>query len=297
MKKRYLALSLVLCLAYGGACAQVAVTDMVGRDVALAAPAARVVALSAAECEILCAIGAGETLVARGAYCDWPQEVSALPSVASGRDTNLEQILALRPDLVLTSDMDLPREQLERLAALGVPVAITDAHTIEGVYEAIRLCAALTGREEEAEALCAQMRETFATVKEQAAQIAPQTVYFEVSALEWGLWTAGSGTFLQELAALCGLENIFADVSGWAEVSQEQVISRNPDLIVSVTMYGGDAQSAKAEILARPGWRQIEAVESGRVLCAAQDAFARPGPRLTEAAQTLLAFLAESAAR
>lgn len=297
MKKNIFALCLVFCLLLGCAHAEIAAVDMTGRELALSAPASRVVALSAAECEILCAIGAGDALVARGDYCDWPEEILPLPAVSSGRDTNIEQILALRPDLTLTSDMDQPREQLERLAALGVPVAITDAHTIEGVYEAVALCGALTGREEAAEALCVSMRDRFSAVAARAAELPPRTVYFEVSALEWGLWTAGGDTFLDELATLCGLENVFADVSGWAEVSQEQVIARKPDLIVSVTMYGGDAESARAEILARPGWQGIPAVRDARVLCAGQDAFARPGPRLADAAELLLAFLVEDEAR
>ena len=56
-----------------------------------------------------------------------------------------------------------------------------------------------------------------------------KTVYFEVSPLQWGLWTAGKGTFMDELATMCGLTNAFADVEGWAEISEEQVLERNPD--------------------------------------------------------------------
>ena len=53
----------------------ITVVDMMGREVKLEAPATRVVALAAADCEILYALGAGDTLIGRGAYCDYPEQV------------------------------------------------------------------------------------------------------------------------------------------------------------------------------------------------------------------------------
>ncbi len=111
-----------------------------------------------------------------------------------------------------------------------------------------------------------------------------------MSPLEYGLWTAGKGTFMNELAEMLGLENIFADVDGWAEISQEQVIARNPDLIVTVTMYFGDGPTPAEEISARAGWADVSAVKNGRILTADSNAMTRPGPRLTEAAQDLCDF-------
>lgn len=70
-------------------------------------------------------------------------------------------------------------------------------------------------------------------------------MYFEVSPLEWGLWTAGKNTFMDELATLCGVTNAFADVDGWAEISEEQVLDRNPDFIVTNTMYYGRRPHAR----------------------------------------------------
>ena len=81
----------------------------------------------------------------------------------------------------------------------------------------------LTGRQSQAQALMAQMQEQFQRIAAQA-QDTGKTVYFEVSPLEWGLWTAGKGTFMDELAALCGLTNAFSDVEGWAQISEEQVL-------------------------------------------------------------------------
>ena len=135
------------------------------------------------------------------------------------------------------------------------------------------------------------MKSTFEAVKARVpAGEAPKTVYFEVCPLEYGLWTAGKGTFMNELAEMLGLTNIFADVDGWAEISQEQVIARNPDLIVTVTMYYGDGPKPDEEIAARAGWVDISAVKNGKILVADSNAMTRPGPRLTEAAQALCDF-------
>ena len=70
----------------------VTLTDMTGREITLDAPAERVVALTAADCEILYALGAGDLLVGRGEYCDYPAEVLDVPSVQSGYETNIEPV-------------------------------------------------------------------------------------------------------------------------------------------------------------------------------------------------------------
>jgi len=115
-----------------------------------------------------------------------------------------------------------------------------------------------------------------------------KTIYFEVSPLQWGLWTAGSGTFMDELATMCGVTNAFADISGWQSVSEEQVIERNPDYIVSIAGMG---DTAVEEIMGRDGWGDIGAVKNGRVYNADSNAISRPGPRLKDAAIELYHFL------
>ena len=91
--------------------APLTLTDMAGRGVTLAAPARRIAALTAADVEILYAIGAGDTLCGRGEYCDYPAETLDVPTVQSGAETNVEQILALAPDAVVMSMMDQTKEQ------------------------------------------------------------------------------------------------------------------------------------------------------------------------------------------
>lgn len=287
-----LLLCLALCLCALPVLAEdgMTVTDMKGREITLDAPAARIVALSPSDCEILYALGAEDTLVGRGQYCDYPEAVLEIPAVNSGAETNLEQILALNPQVVVMTAMAQTTEQVEALEKAGVKVVVSDAQDIAGTYEAIALLGKLVGKEAEADALITQMKDAFAAIAEKAENTG-KTVYFEVSPLEYGLWTAGKNTFMDELATICGLENAFADVEGWQGVSQEQVLARDPDYIVTISMYFGEGPTPVEEILGRKGWEGLKAVKNQQVFNADSNAMSRPAPRLVDAAQALFDFV------
>lgn len=269
----------------------ITVTDMTGRVITLDEPATRIVALTASDCEILYAIGAGDTLVGRGEYCDYPAEVLDVPAIASGDDTNLEEIIALQPQVLLMSAMAQTDEQVAALEEAGIKVVVSDADDIAGTYESIRLIGAISGKAETAEALVESMESTFNAIRQHPTDDVMQTVFFEVSPLEYGLWAAGSGTFMNEIAEMMGLTNIFADVEGWGAVSEEQVLERDPDYIVTITMYFGEGPTPEEEILARPGWENVTAVKNEAILNLRNNELSRPAPRLAEGAQMLYDFV------
>ena len=245
MTKRTLSLLLSLLLVLAPMLAMgeapVLVTDMMGRDIRLNQPATKVVALMPGDCEVLYAIGAGDTLIGRGEWCNYPEEV------------------------------------------LNV---VSDAQNIQDVYISIDLLGKLTGHEEEAAKLIEGMQTDFAALRDLTKDKPEATVYFESSELQYGLWPAVSGTFMQEVGELLGLTNIFGDLTAWAEVSEEEVIKRNPDYIVSTNLFATDGRAANEEIMARPGWNAITAVKEGHVY-ALGDTITRPAPRLVDAARAL----------
>lgn len=269
----------------------VTVTDMHGREITLTEPATRIVAMQPSDCEILCAIGCEDALVGIGQNCDYPAPILGLPVVQSGAETNIEEILALNPQVVLMNDMGQSEEQVRQLEQNGVKVVVSRAADIEGVYYAIRMIGHLMGKDENAEAVVADMQATFEDIRSKSASEG-KTVYFEVSPLQWGLWTTGKGTFMDELAAVCGLENAFSDMEGWQAVSEEQVIARNPDYIVSIAGMG---DTAVEEILGRAGWQDMNAVKNAQVFNAESNAISRPGPRLKDAAIELYNFINSAA--
>ena len=289
---------------------EIVVKDMIGREIRLAGPATRVVALMAADVETLYAIGAGDRLVGRGEYCNYPPEVLDVEAVQSGNETNVEQIIALQPQLLMMTKVAQNEDQISQFEEAGIQVFVTDAQDIEGTYLAIGLTGQLVGKEAEAEAVVAGMRETFAELSSKASAAAgadagsgdgsadgadagQKTIYFEVSPLEYGLWAAGDGTFMNEVAEMLGMRNIFGDVSSWVEVSEEQVLERNPDYILTVGMYFGDGPTPIESILSRPGWESITAIQNKAILNLTADELSRPGPRLALGAQMLYDFVFE----
>ena len=293
MSKKIVSLFLVMLMLIGMAApvmaedTSVTITDMLGREIVLTEPVTRVVALTPADCEILCAIGCEDLLVGRGKYCDYPESILELPELATGDNLNVEEILALEPQVVLMSDMNQTDEQVQLLEQNGVKVVVSQTTGIEGVYSAIDMISALTGKEAEGQAVIDRMKATFEYIAG-LCEKSEKTIYFEVMPLEWGLWTAGDQTFMHELAHICGMENAFADIVDWAAISEEQVIERDPDYIVLVTGMG---ETAVDEVLGREGWGDMKAIQAAAVYNADSYAMTRPGPRLMEAAVGLYEFL------
>ncbi len=280
------------------AAAGITIEDMTGRSITLAEPATRVVALTPSDCEILFAIGAGDTLVGRGEFCDYPAEVLEVPAVQSGNETNIEQIIALQPQLLVMNTMAQTEEQVAQLEAAGIQVVVNDAKNIAGVYQSIELLGALMGKTDSAAQVVEGMKGTVAEVSAAVAELEPaeKSIYFEVSPLEYGLWTAGQGTFMHEAAELLELVNTFEDVTGWGEVSEEQVLERDPDFIVTVAMYFGEGLTPLEEIKARPGWENVSAIRNDALLNLANNELSRPGPRLADGVKMLYDFVYGAAA-
>ena len=268
----------------------VTLTDMTGREITLDEPATRIVALTPSDCEILYAIGAGDLLVGRGKYCDYPAEVLDIPAVESGSDANIEQIVELQPQVLIMSTMSQTDEQVQQLEAAGIHVVVSDAQDIDGVYTAINMIGELVGKQDEAASVMESMQKTFDEIKANAGD-GTKTIYFEVSPLEYGLWTAGTGTFMDEIANMMGLKNCFSDVEGWAGISEEQVLERNPDYILTISMYYGEGPTPEEEIASRAGWENVTAVKNGKILNLQNNELSRPAPRLAEGAKALYDFV------
>ena len=301
MKTRKL-VSLFLCAALLCACVpalgegELTVTDMTGREVTLAGPAESVVVLMPSDCEILFEIGAGDKVIGRGSYCDYPEAaVADIPVVKSGYELNVEEIVALQPQAVIVTKMGHTEEQVAQLENAGLTVIVTDAQTIADTYDCIMLLGKVTGTEDEAAAVVQNMKDRLEAVAAKATD-AGLTVYFESTPLEygWGLYSAGKGSFMDEIGALCGLKNIFGDVTdgdGWPVVNEEDVIAANPDIIITIDSNGmGDANAAEI-IMAREAWQGMDAVQNGHIYVVDGNAFSRPGPRLATAAEALMELI------
>ena len=290
--KKLVSLFLVLLVAFSVAVSLaegsgITVTDMFGREITLPEPATRIVVIQPSDCEILCAIGCESAIVGRGQYVDYPASVLEIPVVQSGAETNVEEILALQPQVVLMNSMSQSEEQVRQLEENGVKVVVSTTSNIESVYTAITLIGKLMGKDAEAEAVIADMQATFDDIRAKVSGESKK-VYFEISPPPY-LYTAGSSSYMNELAEICGITNIFGDQEdAWLMISEEQVIERNPDYIVLITGMGS---AGVEEILSREGWGDISAIRNQMVFNDDDSCMARPSPRLKDAAIELFNFV------
>lgn len=285
---------LILLLGISGLAAQdhqgfpLTMQDRAGRTLTLPAPPRRIVSLSPAVTEILFAVGAGDRVVGVTEYCNYPPETAGITKVGgfSGITVNLEQIAALRPDLVILSAF-MHERLFPLLGRLSIPNFAVEPRSFEEVYRTIETLGLLTGRGEAARNVTAEMRAKIARAEERRGNRERPGVFWELS--DEPLMTAGGGTFISEAIHLGGGRNIFADLSiEWPTVSIEQVLLRQPAWIIT----GDDHGSINPTQLARrPGWQGISAVREGRVATVSADALYRYGPRLADAVLEISAIL------
>ena len=234
-----------------------------------------ILSLSPTATEILFAVGAGGQVVAVDDQSTYPAD--APMSALSGFTPNVEAIAGYDPDLVVIS-YD-PGDLVVGLEALGIDVLMQGAaNVIDDTYAQITELGALTGHVDGAEAL----NESIAEGLEELAEGQPgagMTYFHEVDAT---LYSATSTTFLGQLYALLGLENIAdpADEDGWGypQLSPEYVIDTDPDLIFLADAEWGESAETVA---ARPGWDTMSAVRAGNVFPLDETA-GRWGPRIVD---------------
>jgi iron complex transport system substrate-binding protein len=262
----------------------VSITDDWGRTVALAAPARRIVSLSPASTEILFALGAGQRLVGRTRYCDWPPEARAVPDVGNGLEPNVEAVAARHPDLVVLYASAANRAAAQGLTALHIPVAVLRLDVAADVARAAHRLGVLTGSADAADSLLAAFGAALDAVKAAVTARPARRPRLYVDVWANPPMTVGRGSYLSEVLQAAGAVNSFGDLgASAAPVSLEAIVARDPD---AVLVLAPDTARAP-DLAARPGWDAVRAVREGRVLVVDASLYGRPGPRMPLAAADL----------
>ncbi|MEE9188737.1 MAG: cobalamin-binding protein [Anaerolineales bacterium] len=267
---------------------QITVIDGSDREVTLAEPAQKIVSLAPSNTEILFAIGAGEQVIGRDEFSDYPSQAADLPSVGGGfGDYNLEAIVDLEPDLVLAAEINTP-EQVKALEDLGLTVfLLSNPISLDEMFENLLTVAELTAHIPEAEDLVDTLRSRVSKVESVIESVENQpTVFYELDATDPSApWTAGSGTFIDTLITMAGGENIASDMEGqYLQFSIEELLIRDPQVIIlGDAAYGITPES----LLDRTGWSNISAVVNDRIYTFDDNLVSRPGPRLVDGLEQL----------
>jgi len=269
----------------GGSTTLSAVDDR-GDTVRLAAPATRIVSLIPATTELLFALGLGDRVVGRTAWCDFPAAASQVPNLGDGLQPNLEAVVAARPDLVVLYNSVQNVAAADRLRAQQIPTLLVNTDHLADVPRLARLLAPLGGRPAAGDSLA----EAFTRALDRATVPMPAHPP-QVLVMAWDQppIAIGAGSFLSELVTRAGAQNVFRDLpAASAPVSLEAIASRPIDVVLVV----GDSMPAFA---ARAEWQAVAAVRERRFVYVPAALFSRPSPRSPFALQTLVAAMAGGA--
>jgi iron complex transport system substrate-binding protein len=272
-----------VALAVAGPAAAFTTRDMLGRDVTLSAPPARIVSLVPSVTEIVYALSAEDTLVGVTDFCDFPSPARRKPRVGGMVSPSLEAIVALRPDLVIATTEGTREDAITQLTRLRVPVYLVAAHRIADVTALIGRIGGLTGRTAVAESLVARLERRIDGVKKAVAALGrPRVLYV--------LWpepliVPGRNTIVTEMIQLAGGQSLTADdADSWPRYSLEAAVAKRPEVILLANHGAGTGA------IAADTWRRLTdlpAVRAGRLRPVNGDLMHRYGPRVVDGLEQL----------
>ncbi len=254
-------------------------TDDTGAVVEVPVKVERIVSLAPSETEVVCVLGQGDRLVGRTDYCNFPAEVRDIPSVGGPKTLSIEAIVGLRPDLVLATTIT-DTTIVEGLRAVGVPVLVFRLESLDDVYANIACVGDILGCSDTAELVVSGMRLREESVRANTCHASPVRVMYVL----WDdpLIVAGNNTLQNDLITAAGGINIAADAEGYVIISDETVVSGQPDVIIVSETHAAGTVPIKERLLEKPTLSDIPAVKTGRIYTIDGDLANRPGPRMIE---------------
>ena len=279
MRRLFLAFCLIAACAQADA-ARV-LQDEFGRTVTVPDHPHRLICLMPSVVDDVYALGAAKEIVAVSDYSKYPPEARSKPTIGPPLDPSLEMIVALHPDLVLSSGDMGGAENIRRIQQMGIPVFMIDPRGVEGIYKSLDTLGRVLNRANAAAQLIASLRQREMAVSERVRGKRPVPVLMPV----WydPIVTIGSHAYITQLIALAGGRSVTSDIpEEWPQVSLEAILVRAPEALLLVR---GSKMSIDA-IRNRPGWSQIPAVRNNRVYYVS-DAIEYPSPAAFDALEEM----------
>lgn len=255
------------------------IVDSTETTITLAEKPERIVSMAPSTTEILYFLGLEDQIVGRTKYCTFPETIADVQEIGGTSNPNVEAIIDLNPDLVVGAT-HVSEEIINKLREVGITVAfLNESDDFEGTYSAIEKLGILTGTEDKAAEVIADMKQKVEDITAQVSalnkEIKPR-VYYSTGFGE-GDYGAGGDTFIGEIITLAGGENIMQDIEGWS-ISKEQIAQGNPEIIIGPTGIDIDTEMAKTDF-----YKDLEAVKAGNVYEIDGDMISRQGPRVADA--------------
>ena len=260
-------------------------TDAYGNEVTIEEEPQTIVTVSPALTEIVYALGGEDKLIGRSDYDDYPEAVFDVQSVGAIDMPDTELIVSLDPDVVLASSI-FSEEAYNALTDAGITVVIIkDETSLDALTTYVETVADVIGLHDEGEALAMELSDDIAAIADEASEtIAGDgiTVYYCMGYGEYGDYTAGGDTYINDIIEVAGCENAAGDIEGWS-ISTEELLELDPYIIL-VPSWGYDA------FLETEPYTELTAVQEGRVLSVDPNLFERIGPRNVDAVRTVFEY-------
>ncbi|MGB9464856.1 MAG: cobalamin-binding protein [Candidatus Acidiferrum sp.] len=258
--------------------------DEAGRTVRVPQPVQRIVSLAPSLTETIYALGVQDRLVGDTDFCDYPPDAQKKTKVGGAINPSLEQIVALRPDLVLVTKSLNLIETVHALDTLGISSYGTDPHTVKDIISSTQRLAEVLGVPEAGATLGADLEHHLAELQQRLSGLPARRVLFVV----WSdpLISAGKKTFIADALRLAGATSIVDSAQDWPHVSLEEVVRLQPDFLVFAESHSDGGQNQFDVVAERPGWRGLDAVRNRR-FAVISDAVNRPAPRIVSAIEDL----------
>jgi len=261
------------------------VTDDLDREVTIPRQPERIISMAPANTEILFVLGLGEKVVGITTVCDYPPQAQGKERIGDYDNPNLEKIIGLEPDLILASHGN-PTELINQLEELSYTLVYLDPKDINHIISSITTVGKITGSVKESARLTEEMGKRIEAVISETSSLIennrPRVLY-----VVWykPLWTAGSGTFIDELIQKAGGINIAGDIAGWPQMNLETVIEKNPQVII--VGYSEDQPELIQVVRNESILDQTGAFKNNQIYTIDTDIVSRTGPRIVDALEEM----------
>lgn len=267
----------------------ITLVDDLGLEVTLFKKPERIISTAPNNTEIIFALGLESKLVGRSEFCNYPPGVETIESIGKMSPLNLEKIVSLEPDLILTFG-GLQARSIPGLKELGFKVLVMEAESLKEMLHNIELIATACGIPEKGKELISNLQERIDFITSSSLEIAEfqRPKVFTGSSYET-VWSPGKGTLFNDLIVLAGGYNIIGNQQGWIPINPELVAQAEPDIIIitSGIMNPDKVHNMENDVKNRPGWSQIPAIKKNQIFTLDEDLFYRAGPRLVDGLELL----------
>jgi iron complex transport system substrate-binding protein len=263
----------------------VTITDDEGTAVTIAAEPMKIVSLTPATTETLFALGVGDHVVGKVQDpANFPPEAASVPEVATATAVQVEQIISMGADLVVSGGTGLSQgPAVEQLRRAKIPVLVSYPTTVDGGLESIRTIGRAVGKAAEGDALAASIKTRIDSLAAVAATATTRPrLFYEIDASN-GIFTPPADSIYGEMFKLAGATPISGNAN--YSISLEDLVAADPEVILlGDAAYGQSAETVRA----RAGWEGMTAVKRGAIFPVDDIVVTRPGPRIADGLEALI---------